>query len=193
MAEIRIPVEKLPAPDQNGDHAFQFRIISVDKNQWSAWSQLYIVKSIGQYRPVQSDYIFNYVDASSPGTTYGSFVITWTTPTIYNSSASLSSASISHNHSQNYNRHATDIFLQFSEDGVSPSSYRYYQRSFSDSVTVVPPPNNQEPFVKVIGFVATKRPPLLSSQSELSNFILNNGDLFKIFETDYYEIPVQLI
>jgi len=25
MAEIRIPVEKLPPPDKNGDHAFQFR------------------------------------------------------------------------------------------------------------------------------------------------------------------------
>lgn len=193
MAEVRIPVEKLPPPDENGDHAFQFRIISVDKNQWSAWSQLYIIKSIGQYRPEQSDYIFNRVDAANQGTTYGSFAITWTTPTVYNVSASLSSASISHDHSQDFKQHATDIFLQWSEDGVNHYDYEYYQRSFSDSVIIVPPTNNQKPFVRVIGFIATKRAPFLSSQSELSNFIVNNADLFKIFQTEYYQVPVELI
>ena len=193
MAEIRIPVEKLPPPDKNGDHAFQFRVISVDKNQWSAWSQIYLVKSIGQYRPAQSSYIFNRVDASNPGSTYGSFAITWTTPTDYNVSASLSSASISHNHSQDFKQHATDIFLQWSDDGSTHSNYEYYQRVFSDSVIVVPPSNNQKPFVRVIAFVATKKAPLLDSESELSDFIVNNSDLFKIFQTDYYQVPVQLL
>ena len=193
MAEIRIPVEKLPPPDENGDHVFQFRIISVDKNQWSEWSRLYTIKSIGQYRPIESDYIFNRVDTTNQLGTYGSFVITWTTPVVYNFSASLSSASISHNHSQEYNRHDTDIFLQWSDDpGVYSSDYEYYQRVSSDSVTIVPPPNKR-PFVKVIGFVATKKAPFVYSESELNNFIVNNGNLFKIFETEYYEVPVRLI
>jgi len=106
MAEIRIPVEKLPPPDKNGDHAFQFRIISVDKNQWSAWSQLYIVKSIGQYRPLESD-VTAIISTDE-------ITVTWDTPTIYNyNSASITSASIAHNHSQNFKQHATDIFIKY--------------------------------------------------------------------------------
>jgi hypothetical protein len=190
MAKVRIPVEHLPPPNQNGDHVFQFRIISEDRNRTSAWSNLYTIKSIGQYRPVQSDYIFNYFNESDPATSYGSFLLTWTTPIVYNFSASLSSASISHNHSQDFKQHDTDIFLQWDDES---SDYEYYERVSSDSVTVIVPPNNERPFVKVIGLIATSRTPLISSQSELNNFMLENGDLFKVFETEFIEVPVQLI
>ena len=76
MTQIRIPVDKLPPPNKDGDHAFQFRIISVDKNQWSAWSQLYLLKSTGQYRPAASDIIMTI------GT--DQIVASWETPILYN-------------------------------------------------------------------------------------------------------------
>ena len=76
MTQIRIPVDKLPSPNKDGDHAFQFRIISVDKNQWSAWSQIYLLKSTGQYRPSTSDIIMTI------GT--DQIVASWETPTLYN-------------------------------------------------------------------------------------------------------------
>jgi hypothetical protein len=127
MAEIRIPVEKLPPPDKNGDHAFQFRIISVDKNQWSAWSQLYIVKSIGQYRPLESNIA---AAVSSKDVS-----LTWDTPIIYNNSASLSSASISHNHSQDFKQHDTDIFVQWNS-GSTMADFEYHARVSEDFSSV---------------------------------------------------------
>ena len=133
MAEIRIPVEKLPPPDKNGDHAFQFRIISVDKNQWSAWSQLYVIKSIGQYRPLESN-IVAAVSAKDVN-------LTWDTPIIYNNSASLSSASISHNHSQDFKQHDTDIFVQWnSASGMA--DFQYHARVSEDFSSVSIPENS---------------------------------------------------
>jgi len=145
MAQIRVPVESLPAPDSNGDHYFQFRIISADKNQNSSWSQLYEIKSIGQYRPLESRYIYQDLPEDA---VYGSFRISWETPIIYNLSASLSSASISHNHSQNFKEHPTDIFLQW-DDGNSNYEYEYYQKSLTDSVTILISPENTRPFVNL--------------------------------------------
>jgi hypothetical protein len=128
MAEIRIPVEKLPPPNKNGDHAFQFRIISVDKNQWSAWSQLYIIKSIGQYRPLESN-VIPAVSAENVG-------LTWDTPIIYNyNSASLSSASISHNHSQDFKQHDTDVFVQWNSASTM-ADFQYHARVSEDFTSV---------------------------------------------------------
>jgi hypothetical protein len=127
MAEIRIPVEKLSPPDKNGDHAFQFRIISVDKNQWSAWSQLYIIKSIGQYRPLESN-VVSTVSSDGVG-------LTWDTPIIYNNSASLSSASISHNHSQNFKQHNSDVFVQWGSGSVM-GNFEYHARVSEDFSSV---------------------------------------------------------
>ena len=187
MAEIRIPVEKLPPPDKNGDHAFQFRIISVDKNQWSAWSQLYIVKSIGQFRPLESD--VTAIVATDEVT------VTWDTPTIYNyNSASITSASIAHNHSQNFKQHPTDIFVQWGSGSVM-GNFEYHERSSDDSTNILIPAGSAS--VRVIGTVALKDIPrqntfedLVDYQSRLDDYLGIYGsvhgiyDLFKVFDTE---------
>ena len=185
MAEIRIPVEKLSPPDKNGDHAFQFRIISVDKNQWSAWSQLYILKSIGQYRPLESD-VTVVISSEEVG-------LTWDTPTIYNNSASLSSASIAHNHSQNFKQHDTDVFVQWGS-GSAMGNFEYYDRIISDTTNVIIPAGSAS--VRVVGTVALKDVPRIGTfeddvdyQSRLDEYLGISGsvqgvyDLFKIFDT----------
>ena len=182
MAEIRIPVERLPTPDKNGDHAFQFRIISVDKNQWSAWSQLYVIKSIGQYRPLESNItaVISSEDVS----------LTWDTPTIYNyNSASITSASIAHNHSQKFKQHDTDVFVQWDS-----GNFEYHDRVASDTTSIVIPPGSAS--VRVLGAVALKDIPRIGTfeenvdyQARLDEYLGVSGsvqgvsDLFKIFDT----------
>ena len=187
MAQIRIPVEKLPTPDKNGDHAFQFRIISVDKNQWSAWSQLYTLKSIGQYRPLESDItaVISSEDVS----------LTWDTPIIYNyNSASITSASIAHNHSQKFKQHDTDVFVQWGS-GSAMGNFEYHDRVVADTTSIVIPPGSAS--VRVFGTVALKDIPRLeifesasaSYQPRLNEYLGVSGsaqgvyDLFKIFDT----------
>jgi hypothetical protein len=191
MAEIRIPVEKLPPPDKNGDHAFQFRIIAVDKNQWSAWSQLYIIKSIGQYRPLESD--VTSIIATDEVT------VTWDTPTIYNyNSASITSASIAHNHSQNFKQHPTDIFVQWGS-GSAMGNFQYHERSEDDSTSILIDPGSAS--VRVIGLVALKDIPrqnifedLVDYQFRLNNYLGISGsvqgvfDLFKVFDTEVVKL-----
>ena len=187
MAEIRIPVEKLPAPDKNGDHAFQFRIISVDKNQWSAWSQLYTLKSIGQYRPLESD-ITAVISSEEVS-------LTWDTPIIYNyNSASITSASIAHNHSQKFKQHDTDVFVQWGS-GSAMGNFEYHNRVSEDTTSIVIPPGSAS--VRVFGTVALKDIPRLeifesastSYQPRLNEYLGVSGsaqgvyDLFKIFDT----------
>jgi hypothetical protein len=186
MAEIRIPVEKLSPPDKNGDHVFQFRIISVDKNQRSAWSQLYIIKSIGQYRPLESN--VTAIIASDEVT------VTWDTPTIYNyNSASLTSASIAHNHSQNFKQHSTDVFVQWGS-GSAMGNFEYHERSEDDSTSILIDPGSAS--VRVIGLVALKDIPRqktfeedIDYQIRLDEYLGISGsvqgvyDLFKIFDT----------
>jgi hypothetical protein len=187
MAQIRIPVEKLPTPDKNGDHAFQFRIISVDKNQWSAWSQLYTLKSIGQYRPLESD-ITAVISSEEVS-------LTWDTPIIYNyNSASITSASIAHNHSQKFKQHDTDVFVQWGS-GSAMGNFEYHNRVSEDTTSVVIPPGSAS--VRVFGTVALKDIPRLeifesastSYQPRLNEYLGVSGsaqgvyDLFKIFDT----------
>ena len=186
MAEIRIPVENLPSPDKNGDHAFQFRIISVDKNQWSAWSQLYIIKSIGQYRPLESDVtaVISAEDIS----------LTWDTPTIYNyNSASLTSASIAHNHSQKFKQHDSDVFVQWGSGSVM-GNFEYHDRVSSDTTSIVIDPGSAS--VRVIGTIALKDIPRQGNfepeedyQERFDDYLGISGsaqgvyDLFKLFDT----------
>jgi hypothetical protein len=208
MAEIRIPVENLSAPDKDGNHAFQFRIISVDKNQWSAWSQLYIVKSIGQYRPLESDVtaVISSQDIS----------LTWDTPTYYNydgvsnsivkdlisgSIVSINSASIvAHNHSQKFKQHDSDVFVQWGSES-SMGNFEYHDRVSSDNTSIVIP--NGSASVRVIGTVALKDVTRKGNveldedyQARFDEYLGISGsvqgvyDLFKIFDTgiiDLYE------
>jgi hypothetical protein len=191
MSEIRIPVEKLPPPDSNGDHAFQFRVISVDKNQWSAWSQLYVVKSIGQYRP----------ELSPVSASVDDRVITaaWTTPTNYNVSGSLSSASIAHNHTSDYRHHDTDIFVQFGSGSVM-QDFSYYSRVSNDIVRIIVPP--QSASVRVVGTVALKDVPQpypfeesISYKQRFNEYIGLSAsvqgvfDLFKVFDSGVAPVP----
>lgn len=186
MAEIRIPVERLSPPDKNGDHAFQFRIISVDKNQWSAWSQLYVIKSIGQYRPLESD--VTAVISSQEIT------LTWDTPTIYNyNSASITSASIAHNHSQNFKQHDSDVFVQWGS-GSAMGNFEYHDRVLSDTTSIAIPAGSAS--VRVFATIALKDIPRIgaveasaSYQERFDNYLGVSGsaigvyDLFKIFDT----------
>jgi hypothetical protein len=211
MAEIRIPVEKLPPPDENGDHAFQFRIISVDKNQWSAWSQLYIIKSIGQYKPQESP-----VSASVQN---GVMTVTWVTPVNYNydgtsnaivtdpingRTVSINSASVvQHNHSLNSRAHDTDVFVQFNSGSVM-GDFGYLSRVSDDTTRVLIPSTSAS--VRVIGTIATKNIPQPYAQESASaykqrfdNYLGVSGsvqgvfDLFKIFDTGIAAIPPQSV
>jgi hypothetical protein len=203
MAQIRIPVEKLPPPNKNGDHAFQFRIISVDKNQWSAWSQLYIVKSVGQYRPLGSENITLTIGSEE-------LAITWDTPTYYNydgisdaivtdlisgSVISINSASVvQHNHSQNFKQHDADIFVQWDE-----GYFEYHDRVSIDTTTIIINPGSAS--VRVVGIVALKDIPQKYTfeeqedyQIRLDDYLGTSGivqgvyDLFKIFDTGVVSI-----
>ena len=186
MAQIRIPVEKLPPPDKAGDHSFQFRIISVDKNQWSAWSQLYILKSIGQYRPLESD-VTAVISSEEVS-------LTWDTPTIYNyNSASITSASIAHNHSQNFKQHDSDVFVQWGS-GSAMGNFEYHDRVISDTTSIIIPDGSAS--VRVLGTVALKDVPRIGIfedeidyQERFDDYLGISGsvqgvyDLFKLFDT----------
>ena len=187
MAQVRVPVEQLPPPDKNGDHAFQFRIISIDKNQRSTWSQLYVVKSIGQYRPLESD-VTAVISSEEVS-------LTWDTPTIYNyNSASATSASIAHNHSQNFKQHDSDIFVQWGS-GSAMGNFQYHDRVSADTTSIVIEGGSAS--VRVVGIVALKDIPKIgtfesasaSYQPRLNEYLGVSGsvqgvyDLFKIFDT----------
>ena len=189
MAKVRIPVEQLPPPNSNGDHAIQFRVISEDRNRISAWSNLFVIKSIGQYRPLESDVTViigeNTVDLS------------WDTPIYYNydgtsgavvvdgsGNVSVSSASvISHNHSQDFKRHDTDIFVKWDSQ-----NFRYHDRAITDDTSIIIPQGSAS--VRVIGTVATHNiPQRLPKESDeqfntrLNAYIDDLLILFKIFDT----------
>jgi hypothetical protein len=186
MAKVRIPVEQLPPPDKSGNHVFQFRIISEDRNKISQWSNLYEVKSIGQYRPLESSYVF----ASSPTIVS----VTWDTPTIYNyNSASITSASIAHNHSQNFKQHETDIFVQWGSGSVM-GNFQYHERSTLDSTSIIIEEGRGS--VRIVGLIATKNVPRKEQyeSQELFDERINNYlgisasvqgtyDLMKVFDT----------
>lgn len=182
MTQIRIPVEVLPTPNKNGDQILQFRVISEDRNYTSPWSNLYVVKSIGQYRPLESSYVYTSSSANKLVS------VTWDTPTIYNYSASLTSASIAHNHTQNYKQHDTDIYIKWNPSS-SASYYEYHDRVGSDSTTIVVPAGATS--VRIIGGVAAHNIPFQGTKettaayrarldSHVNNVVLN---LFKIFDT----------
>jgi hypothetical protein len=185
MAKVRIPVEQLPPPNKDGDHVLQFRVISEDRNRISAWSNLYVIKSIGQYRPLESDY--NLILGE------GTVSVTWDTPVVYNTSASLNSASISHNHSINFKDHPSDIFVQWGSGSVM-GDFQYHERASDDLTNILIPAGSAS--ARVVGLIATKDVPRLeNSETEeefkerfnqffgISASAIGAYDLFKIFDT----------
>jgi hypothetical protein len=173
MPKIRIPVEKLPPPYINGDHVLRFRVFSESKNEVSGWSRLYLIKSIGQYRPYISDYSIT-VDESLINPVIN---VVWDTPTIYNyNSASLTSASIAHNHSQNFKRHDTDIFIKWDDE-----DFQYHDRVSSDSTSIVNYENRSS--IRVVGLVATHGFNSNILGEEVNSLVEDLSQKFLIFDT----------
>lgn len=194
MSKIRIPVEKLPPPDKDGYHHLQFRVISEDRNRWSAWSPFNKVKSLGQYKPLEPDVT---IEISK-----GTVLLTWDTPTIYNYSGSpsenlnviLSSSSVVvHNHSQNFKKHDTDIFISW--DG---GPYEYHDRVSIDNTSITIP--LESTYFQIIGLIATYGLPVKGAKEDIGDFNLRVQDhiaylkpMFKIFETDEIYLNNQYI
>jgi hypothetical protein len=193
MAKVRIPVEQLPPPDKNGNHIFQFRIISEDRNISSPWSNLYEIKSIGQYRPLESD-VTAIISSDEVS-------LTWDTPTIYNyygspsaSASMVSSGSLSiHNHSQNFKQHDTDVFVQWGSGSVM-GNFEYHDRISNDSTNILVPESSAS--ARFVGLIATKNVPQIEGneleddfRERFDTFLGISGsvsgayDLFKIFDT----------
>jgi hypothetical protein len=182
MAKIRVPVERLPPPDSNGNHVLQFRVVSEDRNRISPWSNLFVIKSIGQYRPLESDVTVLISEKNVS--------LTWDTPTIYNyNSASITSASIAHNHPQNFKQHDVDVFLKWDSQ-----NFEYHERAVSDSTNIIIPVGASS--IRAIGTVALKDIPVKESFEEnqdyeqrLEDYLGVSGstqgvyDLFKVFDT----------
>lgn len=178
MAKIRIPVEQLPPPNKYGDHNIQFRVVSEDRNRVSAWSTVNTIKSLGQYRPLQSNVEDNYIS----GIGQEVISITWDTPTIYNYSPLLSSASIAHNHSANWKQHLTDIYIRWT-GGTASGHYEYHDRVSTDTTTIIKPVALSPTHVYVIGTVATYGLPPGISGVDLDNYVASLEPLY-IFEYD---------
>jgi len=120
MPRFVVPVETLPGPNEEGDHIFRFRVVSEDRNSSSEYSNLFILKSLGQIYPYNSPVI---VDLNSSSTV---LTMTWETPSIYNTGASAVGASVLHNHGTEWKVHDADIFVKWLYSAASASaSYTY--------------------------------------------------------------------
>jgi hypothetical protein len=128
MARIKIPVEKLPPPNEDGTHIIRFRVSSEDRNSISEWSKLFQIASIGQIYPEQTTYV---VQSGSAITT-----ITWDTPSKYNTSELSVGASVQHNHGNEWKQHPADIFVSFT--GSGSANLVYWGRSDDNSFTIIP-------------------------------------------------------
>ena len=154
MAKFTVPVEQLGPPNENGDQLFRFRIISQDRNRFSQYSTLYVIKSDGQIYPLQSTP--RYIVSSSVINVY------WDTPSIYNIGASAFGASVLHNHGTDWKIHDADIFVSW-----NGGSYEYVGRSKDNGFAIVI--QGSKTTARVVGQVANYPPKKL--------------DIFKIFDT----------
>jgi hypothetical protein len=146
MPQFRIPVEKLPPPNKDGDHVFRFRIISEDQNRLSTYSSIFIVKSLGQVLPLPSPSV---AEVSAGG---GLINVTWETPSYYNvgenafppewadrDGISTVSASVLHNHEGEWKVHDSDIFVKwgYGSPVVYDEPFEYYGRSRDNQVSIL--------------------------------------------------------
>lgn len=128
MPKFKIPVEKLPAPNINGDHIVRFRVSTEDRNNISEWSKLFTIESKGQIYPLQSTFT---ISAST-----NLVNVYWDTPSIYNTGASAIGASVLHNHESEWKQHDSDIFVKF--DDLTTEDFVYWGRSSDNSFSIVP-------------------------------------------------------
>jgi hypothetical protein len=129
MARIRIPLEKLPPPNKEGNHTLRYRVSSEDRNSISQWSRLFSVTSIGQISPNQVD---ARIVALKQG---GPYELSWKEEiTIQLPSGSFVKRKISEydlfikwNYNEKfqfYGRVASNNTVIFSEEATSPESLR---------------------------------------------------------------------
>jgi hypothetical protein len=129
VSKITVPVNKLPTPNSNGDHLIRFRIKNKTQNTESEWSNLFIVESLGQIYPLESNYFLQ--------ATLDLITISWETPSVYNTSASANTdAIIVHNHGGEWKQHPADIFVSFNNS--ASSNFVYWGRSSDNQSSIVP-------------------------------------------------------
>lgn len=128
MAKFKIPVEKLPAPNIDGNHLIRFRVSTEDRNNISDWSKLFTIESKGQIYPLEAEYT---ISAST-----SLINLYWDTPSIYNTGASATGASVQHNHESEWKIHDSDVFVKFN-DAVT-ADFVYWGRNKDNSFSIVP-------------------------------------------------------
>jgi hypothetical protein len=161
MAKFKIPVEKLPPPNINGDHLIRFRVSTEDRNSISEWSKLFSIPSVGQIHPLESEYT---ISAST-----NLVSVYWDTPSIYNTGASAIGASVLHNHESEWKQHDSDIFVKF--DDLTTEYFVYWGRSSDNSFSIVPYFGATS--VRVIVQVASHPPTLLNKFKILDTGIVS--------------------
>lgn len=155
MARIRIPVEKLPPPTQDGTHVIRFRVSSEDRNSISEWSKLFQIASTGQIYPEETAYA---IQAGSAVTT-----ITWDTPSRYNISASAVGASVQHNHGNEWKQHPADIFVTF--DSSASANFIYWGRSSDSTFSIIP----QQYINQYVAILNTEYPELYDPEKTVED------------------------
>lgn len=150
MAKFVVPVENLPAPYSDGTHTLRFRVLTEDRNNFSNWSTLFTIPSLGQIFPEQASYS---IDAT---TTLISLY--WETPSLYN----VTSASVLHNHESEWKIHDADVFVKF-DNAITPN-FVYWGRTSDNSFSIIPYPSSTE--ARVIVQVAS-HPPTISNRFQI--------------------------
>lgn len=146
MAKFRIPVENLPPPYLDGTHTFRFRMLTEDRNNFSEWSPLYSVSSLGQIYPLQSQYTINATPTLVD--------LYWDTPSYYN----VTGASVLHNHESEWKIHDSDIFVKFNDELTT--DFIYWGRSTENNFSIIPYASATS--IRIIVQVAN-HPPKLSN------------------------------
>jgi len=154
MTKFVVPVEGLPAPNDDGDHLFRFRIISEDRNRLSQYSTLYVIESKGQIYPLQTT--AQVINSASVVNVY------WETPSIYNVGASAAGASVLHDHESEWKIHDSDIFVSWDS-----GDFEYFGRNRDSEIAIIIRAGSST--LRVVGQVA--------------NYPPTKSDKFKIFDT----------
>jgi hypothetical protein len=120
VAKFIIPINKLPAPSQDGTQNLRFRITTDDKNSLSQWSTIFSLESVGQKDPEQVESNLTALTEDGP------FEIVWNP----NVSTSVNSHGIVDNELQAY-----DIFVKWNYD----ANFSYFGRVTGNKVTIYKP------------------------------------------------------
>jgi hypothetical protein len=120
MPRFIFPLENLTPPDINGKHKIRFRLRTEDANAISAWSNLFMVESVGQIDPEQVESNITALTSAGP------FEIVWNSKVI----TSVSPSGIFDNELQAY-----DIFTKWNYD----ADFTYLGRVTGNKTTIYKP------------------------------------------------------